>query len=171
MVSIKTEEAAKYPNFANLVLKVLPTFAAAAHVTTALWKCAGVDAAGERGMKDLGGTALVKIACGASGPPEIATWLIFGEFNRAAEYRPSDPDRVHVNINWIVKFEQDHAKAAAQRFMLATVLHEIVHYLDFKLDGRFFDAEIIDGKMKIDQDKERGHLFEKMVFGGTVKPW
>jgi hypothetical protein len=55
--------------------------------------------------------------------------------------------------------------------LLATILHELVRYMDFKLHGRFLDAEMVGGKMKIDQAKERGHLFEKMIFGGTVRPW
>ncbi len=172
MVWFTKEDAEKYPHFAYLALKVMPVFANMPHIRTALSSSAGIDEAGSATrMKDVGGKALINLATGAFAPPQIAVWLVFGEFNRTAEYRPAEPDRIYVNINWIAKFERDHAKSEAQRFMLATVLHELVHYLDFKHDGRFLDAEIVGGKMKIDQENERGHLFEKLAFGGTVKPW
>lgn len=57
-------------------------------------------------------------------------------------------------------------KKEFRRFIKATVLHELVHYLDYLADNDFQDYEI-RGKKKIRKKEvpERGFVFERLAFG------
>lgn len=56
-----------------------------------------------------------------------------------------------------------------QKYAKAAILHELVHHVDYILDGKFEDYVIDGGKKTLPAGVvERGHYFEKLAFGGTM---
>ena len=74
---------------------------------------------------------------------------VFGRFRGS-----TDPHTILVSEHWAKRFESDHAKPAAKLLMEATILHEMVHWGDWK-DG-------------VDQDPEEGNEFEKEAYGKVI---
>jgi hypothetical protein len=122
-------------------------------------------------MKDKHAVILAKF-CIMSGPPpqiypdsSIKDKDISGEFN-FLRY----PNTISINSYWIKKFEMNdnHKKTLPRRYILATVLHEMVHYLDYLHDKKFKDRiKTIDNKI-VHHPYDQGHKFETTAFGGII---
>lgn len=71
-----------------------------------------------------------KMALCLGHPPVIVPTLI-ADPNIHAEYKHFPNRHIEVSWNLIRKFESAHTEVKARKYMKATILHEIVHYLDF----------------------------------------
>jgi hypothetical protein len=99
-------------------------------------------------------------------PPRI-TWKLYSDPTFYAEYEHLTKC-IYLNEDFVARFEKTPENQAARQFVKATVLHEMVHHLDF-LDGSFQDYDLV-GVKKIPKEgvEERGHAFERMAFGRTL---
>jgi hypothetical protein len=169
MVMLSPANVKAHPIYAEFIRTEVSRVPADVKVWDALLECAGFDRKEKGKVADKLATLAPRLAFTAGLPPEIVPdWLKF-DTTRWAEFRPSEPERIYVNTHWIKEFEtnKNFLMKAPRHFMLSTVLHELVHYLDFKADGKLQDAEIVNGKLKFIQGKEQGHAFELRAFGGT----
>jgi hypothetical protein len=170
MVMLSSANVTAHPIYAEFIQTEASRIPSDVKVWNALLACAGI----ERKEKEAGvklATMVPNLALAPGLPPEIVPdWLKF-DTARWAEFRPSEPERIFVNTHWIKEFakNKNFLMKAPRHFILSTVLHGLLHYLDFKLDGEFQDAETVDGKLKFTEGKEQGHAFELRAFGGTKK--
>lgn len=169
MVMLSSVNAKAHPIYAEFILTEVSKVPQDTKVWKALLEYAGVDRKEKGKVEDKMATLVPRLALKQGFPPEIVPdWLKF-DTGRWAEFRPNEPERIYVNTHWIKEFEKDKnfLMKHPRHFMLSTMLHELVHYLDFKLDGKLQDAEIAGGKLKFIEGKEQGHAFELKAFGGT----
>ena len=141
MVMLTPDDAKKYPLYTAFVLSNVHTVASDAKVFNALLDCAGIERGGGTRIPAGPTIGVARMATMRGLLPWIVPWFN-SDISRWAEFRPKEPDRLYVNLYWIVEFEKspNHLKPAPQHFVVATVLHELVHYLDFTVDGRLQDA-------------------------------
>jgi hypothetical protein len=114
--------------------------------------------------------------------PLIKVPFIFGTTPRITTSRKRHSDvnfheydhltqTIHFSEQGAREFEGNSTDAGYQNYVKASILHELVHHVDFMLDGEFEDYEIKGGTTTIRPGVyERGYLFEDLAFGGTVMP-
>jgi hypothetical protein len=170
MVWISEEHSKKYPKYTKYILTEVPKVAD----NPVIWK-ALIGAAGFSPKETIIHIALrryAKLTIGSGTPPQIVPTNLSdasGEFDLKN-------DRILINEEIISRFEVEHTRRNACEYMLATVLHEIVHYLDFHRDGSFQDFDIVGGETVLKAwakaaDTDMGDIFEKAAFGGKVEQW
>jgi hypothetical protein len=167
MVIILPAHGEKYPKFSSYTLEMIEKVRDEPAVFKEM--CfAAFENVGQL-MSDLPFQAAQALVRGH--PPLIApTWFLDKDTTHYAEFNPAN-NFILINEYWVSQFEKDHEKYEARKFVKATVLHELVHYMDF-LDGRLQDYDIV-GSKKIPKPgvEERGEYFEKKVFGGLTPGW
>lgn len=172
MVLVLGRNSVTFPAFANFIHSDIPEAVQVPKIWNAMLDCAGILWWTSKAMDAR--TWMLPMVM-----PEIVPTLDSRlDFNRVAEYRFKDPWKIYISMAVVAKFEAARSGEGitrARRFMRGTILHEMVHFLDFWADGAFLDADIVNGALVHKEDsKERGHRFEKMAFGGTasaVEPW
>lgn len=160
------------PNFFNFLLSEIPK----AMNDKKIWDALLIAAFGYKSVfpyrKE--SEALAKTALLLGFPPVILPTVIDG-FNTVAHYNHLAQRRIEVNWNIILKFESAHKEKKAKDFMLASVLHEIVHYLDFfDNDPQDFDINGNTIKKKPwaeEANTDQGHIFEEMAFDTPPRPF
>lgn len=162
MVWIANEDAERFPKFAEFVYSTVIKATGDAKVRNAMVFAALTPL--QTADKEL----LVKImnSFNVGGPPRIAP-----KFFRSPQ---TDIDAEYDHLGNVINIAARHAldfnnspeNKELQRFLKATVLHELVHYLDYLADSEFQDYEI-RGKKKIRKKEveERGFVFERLAFG------
>lgn len=168
MVMFSSEDAKAHPIYAEYIQKVLPTVPSNPKVWNALLDCAGIERGGKDRIAAGPAIGVARLALSRGFPPQIVPWFN-SDISRWAEFRFKESERIYVNVHWIVEFQKgsNPIKPNPQHFVVSSVLHELVHYLDFKLDGELQDAEIVGDKLRFIQGKEQGHTFELNAYGGT----
>lgn len=180
MVMMTREQQAAYPRFAAFVKETIPATAKDMHVWNMLMLCAGMYERRVAGkLRNLSIEYWKTFLCWDV-PPKLDVVLRqdwnggkFGENVRGKPIILVNAMLVHSFEN--AKRETPAAVAAAAKFMRAGVLHELVHFYDFAKDGRYSDDPVGGGPRPSNAEEgERGHVFELMAFGGTVRanqPW
>lgn len=169
---ISKEHIVEYSVFSQFILTEVPKIKSNPKVWDALLFATGIpknisgkDATikyrrdGKLGDKLADVQARTAISVGM--PPQIVPFdlplEIYGAFHTAT------PAYIYINKSWIDKFQKDSWLKDAQKLILATVLHEIVHYLDYAKDNSFLDCKR--------DDKDRGFVFEELAYDSRVEKW
>ena len=162
MVFIATEDQNEYPKFSQYVLGMVPNARNEPNMFPNM-----IRAAFEyRQVFDVELIIKASDAMGVGTSPRI-TW----SWDQTVSYAIYEhtTEAIVLNKLYVVKFEQDHTNWGAREFVKATVLHELVHHIDYIVDGAFLDHEINGSKKNRKSGvKERGEYFEELAFGRTV---
>lgn len=154
----------KYPGFSKFVMSEVPKVKDNPKIWSALLEAAGIPAPSKGKDGKLGdplADLIARIAIGSGTLPQIVPKVL--DIDVYGEFRSADSSRINICELWVEKFEKDSWLKEAQIWVLATVLHEIVHYLDFAKDGSFIDCHR--------DDVDRGFVFEERAFGQRIKNW
>lgn len=138
----------------------------------AMLRCAGIFGWSEKAKQ---ASAFMLPWVGPEIVPSLEAHL---DFNRVAEFRFAEPSKIYFSWQVLARFETTKStggRARSMRFMHASILHEMVHFLDFWADKEPQDGKRENGKWVRDLTKDDvGFRFEKIVFGEEVKaglPW
>jgi hypothetical protein len=160
MVWIHDEDRKKYPNFSDYVLRMVPN----ARNEPDMFPNMILAAFEYRQIFQPDLLIQAGNAMGIGPNPRI-TWSL--EISQSfAIYHPWT-QVIILNELYVLKVENDHKNWGAQQFAKATVLHEMVHHIDFIIDKTLQDYDVNNMRRKSDV-KERGEVFEEMAFGSKV---
>jgi hypothetical protein len=163
--------------FAEFISKEIPRVQDNPQIWSALLAVSGISRPqnGKSIPVGIAGILLARSALIFGTPPQVVPISIKTP-NECAGFDPKTPDVIYIGEDFIKRFEKDYPHEPACKFMLASVLHELVHFLDFKKDGSLQDADILPNGVK---DKlwvkitgmDQGHIFEMAAFGNIARDW
>ncbi len=164
MVYIISEDAEKFPNTSALILRQILAAVDETDIMFAFLK----GACPNYTLKDLNDIM-----------SKITSPFLVGFVPRITYTYKSNDDEfhyydqetltIHFGMIRASQINDEPHNLGYQKYTKAVVLHELVHHVDYILDGKFEDYEIVGSKKKrIKGVQERGHYFEKLAFGGTV---
>lgn len=94
-----------------------------------------------------------------------------------AEFDPETPYSIYISIDSLTKFQKSCYNPVAQKFILSSVLHELVHYLDFAKDKKFIDSDYDPRTHRVTRKAwtnggvyDQGWMFELAVYGDRPLP-
>lgn len=156
-----------YPTFGKYISTAIPKVPNQPKVWTALLSAAGIKP-GNGSILDRHMARMAKIHLASGTVPEIFPTELTN--NECAAFAPGLPQKILINKKILELYENDSPNGKADRYMLALVLHEFVHYLDYHRDGELQDETNVSGHSS-SSIKDRGDIFEEKAYGGIVPFW
>ena len=127
----------------------------------------------ENTMKNKHAVILAKFCIMSGVPPQIYPNASINNKDISGEFDLRYPNTISINSYWIWKFEMNDnlKKPHPRQYILATVLHEMVHYLDYLHDKKFKDEIKIANNKIVHHPYDQGHKFEINAFSVISKEW
>lgn len=177
---INNKDFGLYPNFSKFILGAVPKIQHNSKIWNALLNATGTpkNTEGRSGLSwgqiqipAILGSSIAELTAKVAvmgGMPPIIVPKELSHPDIDGEYHTATPHEIWMNTYWLKRFEEDaQAKRAMKKpkeFAFATVLHELIHYLDFTLDNNFSDCD------RSDLD-DNGYRFEDEAFGKRAEKW
>ena len=163
MVYIAKEDFDNYPNFSKFVLDFVPKVVGEPKILRSM----GLAAFMTHQIFDFEIIQKTAASLTTGKPPRIIP-TVFSDHSLAAEYKHVE-QYILINAIHARKFDDNPDVPGYRKYIKATLLHELVHHWDYIADEEFQDHEIRgEKKIRKDEVEERGHVLERLAFGGTT---